>query len=513
MNGQSIELNGSSNGDLLAQNQQKGWWTIGLINGLHKYMTAETFGYKLNANGVSLKKKQLWTLEPSSTGESIIYLRSHLGKYLSVDSFGNVLCESEERDAGSRFQISIAEDGSGRWALKNESRGYFLGGTPDKLVCTAKTVSKGEFWAVHLAARPQVNLRSVGRKRFAHLSETQDEIHVDANIPWGEDTLFTLEFRADEGGRYALHTCNNKYLNSNGKLETQCTEDCLFSAEYHSGHLALRDRHGLYLSPIGSKAVLKSRSQTVTRDELFSLEDSLPQASFIAALNSKYVSVKQGVDVTANQDEIGENETFQLEFDWSAHRWALRTTQDRYWCLSNGGGIQATGSRRCADALFELVWHGDGSVSFRSNNGRFLATKRSGHLFATSESIEDIAKFYFYLINRPILVLKCEQGFVGYRAQHSNKLECNKATYETILVERAEKGIVHFKGHNGKYWRIDGDGITVDADSPSDGFYLELREPTRICIRSTDGRYLGATKNGTFRIVEGGSDSATQWEY
>lgn len=56
----------------------------------------------------------------------------------------------------------------------------------------------------------QVNLRSIGRKRFAHLSESQDEIHVDANIPWGEDTLFTLEFRADEGGRYALHTCNNR---------------------------------------------------------------------------------------------------------------------------------------------------------------------------------------------------------------------------------------------------------------------------------------------------------------
>lgn len=58
----------------------------------------------------------------------------------------------------------------------------------------------------------QVNLRSIGRKRFAHLSDSQDEIHVDANIPWGEDTLFTLEFRADEGGRYALHTCNNRYV-------------------------------------------------------------------------------------------------------------------------------------------------------------------------------------------------------------------------------------------------------------------------------------------------------------
>lgn len=200
------------------------------------------------------------------------------------------------------------------------------------------------------------------------------------------------------------------------------------------------------MSPIGSKAVLKTRSQTVTRDELFSLEDSLPQASFVAALNSKYVSVKQGVDVTANQDEIGEPETFQMEYDWSAHRWALRTTQDQYWCLSNGAGIQATGTRRCADALFELIWHGDGSVSFRANNGRFLATKRSGHLFATSDAIEETSKFFFYLINRPILVLKCEQGFVGLR-QGAAKLECNKATYETIIVERAAKGTVYLKGN------------------------------------------------------------------
>lgn len=100
--------------------------------------------------------------------------------------------------------------------------------------------------------RLKVNLRSAGRKRFAHLSAMQDEIHVDAPVPWGEDTLFTLEFRptasADAdgdraksvGGHYALHTCNNKYLARDGKLLDTCTRDCLYAAEFHAGLLALR---------------------------------------------------------------------------------------------------------------------------------------------------------------------------------------------------------------------------------------------------------------------------------
>lgn len=82
---------------------------IGLINGKFKYLTAETFGFKINANGASLKKKQLWTLEGS---EHQVYLRSHLDRYLAVDQFGNVTCESEDpSDPGCPFQIMLATDG------------------------------------------------------------------------------------------------------------------------------------------------------------------------------------------------------------------------------------------------------------------------------------------------------------------------------------------------------------------------------------------------------------------
>lgn len=84
MNGSNYELI-HTNGDMLSANQQKGCWTIGLINGQHKYMTAETFGYKLNANGASLKKKQMWALEPSTSESmcSLLHLSFHKLKHSS----------------------------------------------------------------------------------------------------------------------------------------------------------------------------------------------------------------------------------------------------------------------------------------------------------------------------------------------------------------------------------------------------------------------------------------------
>lgn len=36
---------------------------------------------------------------------------------------------------------------------------------------------------------------------------------------------------------------------------------------------------------------------------------------------------------------------------------------------------------------------------------------------------------------------------------------------------------------------------------------------SNIIRRSTEARYVGATKNGTFKLVEGNVESATQWEY
>jgi len=506
---------GVSNEKTLPASVEKGIWTIGLINSSYKYLSAETFGFEINVHGKAMKKKQCWVMEPYGDGDCIC-LRSHLQKFLAVDQFGNVTCTNEEKDEASKFEISVCDDLSGRWAFKSVSRGYFLGASsPDTLTCSAKSPGDSELWFVNLAARPQVNLRNVARKRFARLNDEQTDITVDEAVPWGSNTLFTLEFR-EEINKYLVHSMNDMYLTSDGKLVPELSKECSFTCEYHGGYLSLRDQAGLYLAPIGSRAVLMTKSKVVTKEELFSLEDSLPQAAFQSVGNKRYLSTKQGElhggEIMANQEEISDNETFQLEFDSAVAKWFIRTMKDKYFGLQAGSGIQAVESQRSAGTLLELIWLKDGTVAMKADNGKYVGTKKSGNLFANVETVDESCKYYFNLINRPVLVLKGEQGFVGYRAAGNLKLQCNKATYAAEQVEKAEDGQVYLKGHNGDYWNVTDEGIFCNGKKPQ-GFYLELREPHRMCIKTAEGKYLMEQKNGDLAVEGTDGDNATRWEY
>ena len=176
-------------------------------------MTQETFGNKLNANGKTMKKKQMWILEGSGDGKTIC-LKSHLGKYLIVDKFGNVTCDSEEKEGNDnpKFEASIMADKSGRIAFKSVSRGkclficdkrggtwwkhrdlwigYFLGASSDELVCSAKSPGEAELWSVNLAARPQVILNPDNQTMLSNASSGEPQEY------W-EEKVRSLEWQQD----------------------------------------------------------------------------------------------------------------------------------------------------------------------------------------------------------------------------------------------------------------------------------------------------------------------------
>ncbi|NXG51137.1 FSCN2 protein, partial [Psilopogon haemacephalus] len=283
---------------------------FGLINCESRYLTAESFGYKVNASAPSLKRKQIWTLEQDEADSSVVFLKSHLGRYLGADKDGKVRCEAEQPGRDERFSIITQSDG--RWALQSAPHRRFFGGREDRLSCFAPSVTEGELWTVHLAMHPQANLLSVSRRRYAHLSAHEDEIATDSNLPWGVDALITLCF---QDKKYSLRTADERYLRCDGTLVPEPGAGTGYTLEFKAGKLAFKDCDGKYLAPTGPTGTLKSgRSSKPGKDELFDLEESHPQVVFTAA-NGRYVSIRQGVNVSANQDEELNHETFQLQID------------------------------------------------------------------------------------------------------------------------------------------------------------------------------------------------------
>merc|ERR1712226_1174451 len=265
-------------------------------------------------------------------------------------------------------------------------------------------------------------------------SGNPDRIQFDEVIPWGCDALITLEFR---DGKYAVKSSDNRYLHQNGELVDAPSKETLYTLEIRSGQysgMALKDSSGRYLTAVGRDAIMQGRNKNVSKDELFTLEDSHPQV-FFTAHNGKKVSTKQGVDLTANQDEVSDKETFQVEYDRKTQKWRVRTSNDKYWSLEHASGIQEVGNARSNSGLFDIEWQDDGAIAIKAENGRYITAKMNGSLYALSDAPGDKEMFFMTIMNRPILVLKCDYGFVGFKSSTNVRIECNKAAYDVIYLE------------------------------------------------------------------------------
>lgn len=263
---------------------------FGLVNDTDRYLTAESFGFKVNASAPSLKRKQMWVLEPDpGQGPAVLFRSSHLGRYLSAEEDGRVACEAERPGRDCRFLVLPQPDG--RWVLRSEPHGRFFGGTEDRLSCFATAISPAELWTVHLAIHPQAHLLSVSRRRYVHLCPQEDEMVADSDTPWGVGALITLIF---QNRQYCLRSCDSRYLRSDGRLVWEPEPRARYTLEFKAGKLAFKDCDGRYLAPVGPTATLRAgRNTRPGKDELFDLEESHPQVVLVAA-NHRYVSVRQG---------------------------------------------------------------------------------------------------------------------------------------------------------------------------------------------------------------------------
>ncbi|XP_053509927.1 fascin-2a isoform X1 [Ictalurus furcatus] len=478
---------------------------FGLINYDNRYLTAETFGFKVNASGTSMKKKQLWSLEQDDQDGQVVFLRSHLGRYLSTDKDGKVNCATEVPESDCRFLIVAQSDG--RWALQSEPYLRYFGGTEDFLTCFSQTIGETELWTIHLALHPQVNMLSIARKRYAHLSDSKSEISFDSDIPWGVDSLITLVFKE---GKYSVKTCDNRFLSSNGKLVDDYGPETAFTLDLRSGKLAFKDNEGKYLAPTGPSGTLKSgRCTKPGKDELFDLEESHPQVVFLAA-NKRYLSVRQGVSISANQDEETDQETFQMELDQKTKKCMFRTNSGNYWTLVIHAGIHTTATEIEPNTMFDIEWLG-GRVALKASNGKYVCNRKNGQLAAVSDTVGSDEQFLLKLINRPILILRGVNGFVCHH-KSSNTLDVNRSIYD-IFSLLYNDGAYHIQCGNGKFWYVtSSDLVCADGEEP-ENFFLEFLEHGKMAIKSKNNKYLRADQGGTLKCDVTTMDSSCLWEY
>lgn len=272
-----------SSGEIMANMKLQ----FGLVNPDGKYLTAESFGFKINANGLALRKKQMWTFEQEA-GSNQGYFKSSQGRYIVADKNGNIRCDGEEKEEDAKFEIEVGNDG--RWGVKSHF-GHYLVGNGDMVNCPTRKLEDKAKWAVHLALHPQVNLKSVSRKR--HVRMDGDEMHTDEDVPWGSDAVITLQFL---GAKYALQASNGSFLKRNGKLVDKVDEDCEVVLEFHDNLVAFKDKEGKYLIPYGPKGKLqagKTDKLTASKDELYQMGTSHAQVRLVSH-NGKNVSIKQG---------------------------------------------------------------------------------------------------------------------------------------------------------------------------------------------------------------------------
>jgi len=101
---------------------------------------------------------------------------------------------------------------------------------------------------------------------------------------------------------------------------------------------------------------------------------------------------------------------------------------------------------RSPTGLFTLEWLEDGSIGIRATNGRYVTARMNGSLYAVGDSLGDRERFIMTIVNRPLLVLRCDYGFVGFRTPTNPRYECCKAYYDVIYVEQSNSAAYYLKG-------------------------------------------------------------------
>jgi hypothetical protein len=198
----------------------------------------------------------------------------------------------------------------------------------------------------------------------------------------------------------------------------------------------------------------------------------------------------------------------QLKYDGKKKKWVIETYDETFWTASKDGRIEANAKAVSDNTLFEILWLSNGMASIKGSNGKRIVSKATGNLVANLPEEEEDEGFQIRILNRPVIVFRCEFGFIGLKtAAGSNKDEyiCTKAYPSVITLNQMEDGRYSLQSENKKYWCINleaGGHPTIKANSAVPvPFVLEFRDTSALSIMAPNGLYMIYHKTGSFHAA------------
>jgi len=410
--------------------------------------------------------------------------------------------------ADCEFEIIVQEDGT--WAFKT-AHGYYV--TADKeaeMSAFARAITASEKFAFHLGLHPQVNIFSPARQSFAHVEA--NELRANEKIPWGYDAMIVLQFDQAKA-KYTLRAANQKYWTCDSSFVDAPNDNSYFVAVLAEGNkVGFRGANDKYITaPTAQDQIMKCTASECRTNEAFTLSDSHGQVT-MTGTSGKLVTMSRGQDpqVLGKREALTDDEIFQMEFEGGGN-WVFATKAGRVVCTAEAGLVSTIErEKKGASALFQLEHHGK-TVAIKQGD-KYISYRPQGNMLMVG-AIEENCHFGIDLNNRPLLILRCEFGFVSSK-RANDQLACNAADSDTFTLE-AKNGAYTFKAANGKYWVVKDDGAIQASGSAGDEFHLEWLAHTKFAIRSgKTGQYVKGGQQGQFLANSPkGDDPACLWEY
>ncbi|KAM4618049.1 fascin-like [Discoglossus pictus] len=481
--------------------------SVGLLNSSGRYLTTEHFLFHVNATAVYLRPHQVWDIEFQREDMPLVCLRSSFHRYLTADNNGKVACDQES--PGLRGLFLLVQHKDGRVSFQSEMTKRYLGGVDMNIICFAEVITETEKWTIHLSRHPIVNIMNLGTSRYLRHNRMTSSVSCDMDLPWGPECVMSIYFDFKER-KYGIQASNGHLIAFDGTLHWEPGTCCLYFLELHYGVVTLRDPNDRYLT--GRENIVRSFSiDKPGQDEFFHLASSPAQVSLWSISNKRYLCCRPDSDAFANQQEVRQTEMLQILASDGPSRVSFRTIAGYYLTCTPYNTI-ITSSEQNDKSFFKLQYHGR-KVSFSSADGRLVTVKPNGLLSLSNPPAGPTEHFVMRLVNRPLLILQSDFGFVGL-APGTHRLDGNRPFYDASEMNMDEKGYCHLKElSTGKYWALENDGlITATGDQPSK-FTVEIWGSDTLVLRAQNKKYMVAAVTGEFKASALHPDGATAFRY